>query len=112
MDAVLDRRRGRDEAQVELALEPLADDLHVEQTEEPASEAEPERAGRLGLVRDTRIVQAEPLERLAKVRVVVAVDGIEAAEDHRLGVLIALERLAGPRRLGDGLTDCGLRRRP
>ena len=107
VDAVLDRRRGRDEAQVELALESLAHDLHVEETEEPAPEAEAQRAGRLGLVRDARIVQAEPLERFPKVRVVVAVDGIEAAEDHRLGVLIALERLAWPRRLGDGLTTAG-----
>ena len=37
---VRDRRRGGDEAEVELALEPLADDLHVQQAEEPAAEPE------------------------------------------------------------------------
>ena len=36
--------------EVELALEPLADDLHVQQPEEAAAEAEAERAGRLRLV--------------------------------------------------------------
>ena len=44
---VLDVRRGRDEREVVLALEPLADDLHVQQAEEAAAEAEAERARRL-----------------------------------------------------------------
>ena len=48
--AVLDARRRGDERQAELALEPLLDDLHVQQTEEAAAESEPERAGRLGRV--------------------------------------------------------------
>ena len=33
-----------------MMLQPLADDLHVEQAEEPAPEAESQRARRLGLV--------------------------------------------------------------
>ena len=44
------RRGGGDEGEVELALEALADDLHVEQAEEAAAEPEAERARRLGLV--------------------------------------------------------------
>ena len=108
MDAVLDRRRGRDEAEVELALEPLPHDLHVEETQEAASEPEAQRARRLGLVGDARIVQPQPLERLSEVRVVVAIDWVQPAEHHRLRVLIALERLARPRRLGDRLAAARL----
>ena len=37
---VLDARRGGDQRQVELPLQALPDDLHVEQAEEPAAEAE------------------------------------------------------------------------
>ena len=43
LDAVRDVRRGDEEVEIELALEPLADDLHVEQAEEAAAEAEAER---------------------------------------------------------------------
>src|SRR5438034_6540885 len=42
-DAVFDRRRGRDEVHVVLALEPLLDDLEMEQAEEAAAETEAER---------------------------------------------------------------------
>ena len=48
-DQVLDARRGGDQREVELALEALLDDLHVQQAEEPAAEAEAERAGRSGV---------------------------------------------------------------
>ena len=47
--AVENARRGRDQVHVELALEPLLDDLHVEQAEEAAAEAEAERRRRLRL---------------------------------------------------------------
>ena len=86
--------------EVVLALEPLADDLHVQQAEEPAAEPEAERARRLGLVGERRVVEPQLLERLAQVGVLVAVDRVEAAEHHRLRVAVALERLApdAPRR--------------
>ena len=42
LDAVLDAGRGGDEVEVELALETLLDDLHVEQAKESATEPEPE----------------------------------------------------------------------
>ena len=51
VDLVLDRRRGGDEVEVELALEALLDDLHVEEAEEPAAEPETERDRALGLDR-------------------------------------------------------------
>ena len=45
-----DRRRCGDDVDAELPLEPLPDDLQVEQPQEPASEAEAEGDGVLGLV--------------------------------------------------------------
>ena len=71
-DVVLHRRRGGDEVEVELALEPLLDDLHVEQAQEAAAEAEAEGDRALGLVGDGRVVEVELLERVAQQRVVLA----------------------------------------
>ena len=92
--------------EVVLALEPLADDLHVQQPEEAAAEPEAERARGLGLVGERRVVEPQPLHRLAQVGELVAVDRIQAAEHHRLGVAVALERLgAGRAAVGDRLAD-------
>jgi hypothetical protein len=41
--AVSDVRGGHEQVEVELPLEPLANDLHVQQAKEPATEAETER---------------------------------------------------------------------
>src|SRR6267378_7815200 len=41
LDSVLDGRRGCDEVELELALEPLLDDLEMEQAQEPASKTKP-----------------------------------------------------------------------
>ena len=43
LDFVFDARSGRQQFQVVLALEPLLDDLHVQQPEEATAEAEAER---------------------------------------------------------------------
>ena len=51
-DAVGDGGRGHEQVEVELALEALADDLHVEEAEEAAAEAEAERLRGLGLVHE------------------------------------------------------------
>jgi hypothetical protein len=93
-DVVLDRRRRRDEVDPELALEPLLDDLHVEQAEEPAAEAEPERDGTLGLVCERGVVEMELLERLAQLRVVLAADRVDPGEHEALCLLVARQRLA------------------
>ena len=54
------------EIEIELALEPLLHDLHVQQAEEAAAEAEAERGGRLRLVVQRRVVQLELLQRVAQ----------------------------------------------
>ena len=108
LELVLDVRRGGDQREVVLTLEPLADDLHVQQAEEPAAEPEAERARRLGLVGERRVVEPQLLERLAQLGVLVAVDRIETAEHHRLRVAVPRQRLGRMRDGGDGLTDAGL----
>ncbi len=99
-DLVRHGRRGHEQVEVELPLQPLADDLHVQEAEEPAAEAETERLRRLGLVRKGRVVEAQPLEGVAELRVLVRVGREERREHHRLDVLVARERLARRARLG------------
>ena len=102
--AVGDRRRGRDQREAELALEALAHDLHVQEAEEAAAEAEAERVGALGLEGDAGVVELQLVERVAQQGQLVAVDRVQPAEDHRLGVPVALERLGrGRARVGDRL---------
>ena len=67
----------------------------MEQAQEAAAEAEPERLGRLRLPGERGIVEDELLERVAEVLVAVGVDREEAAEDDRLDLAIAGERRRG-----------------
>ena len=87
-------RRG-EQLQVVLALEPLAHDVHVQQAEEAAAEAEAERLAGLGLLGQRGVVERELLERVAQVRELVGVDREEPAEDHRLDLAVAGQRLGG-----------------
>ena len=93
VDLELDRRHRRHQLEVVLALQPLAHDVHVQQAEEAAAEAEAERVGGLRLPEQRGVVERELLERVAQVRVVVGVDREQAAEDHRLDVAVAGQRL-------------------
>ena len=54
---VNDRRRGRDEVEIELTSQPFLDDLQVQQTEETAAEAEAKRGRSLHLVGEAGIVE-------------------------------------------------------
>ena len=91
-----DVRRRHEQVEVVLALEPLAHDVHVQQAEEPAPEAEAERARRLRLVAQRGVVQLQLLERVAQLRVLVGVGREEAGEHHRLHVLVAGQRPRPP----------------
>ena len=90
--AVDDVRRGGDQVEPGLALQAVAGDLQVQQAEEAAAEAEPERRGRLGLVGQRRVVELELVQRLAQVRVLRAVDGVEPRVDHRPRLPVARQR--------------------
>ena len=92
-DAIQHARRRRDQVHVELALEPLLHDLHVQQAEESAAEAEAERDRGLRLEEERGVVQPQLLERLAQLGVLMALDRIEPGEHHRLQFLEARERL-------------------
>ena len=65
--AVDDRRRRRDEVEVVLALEALLHDLHVQEPEEAAAEAEAHRVVDLGLELERGVVELQLAERLAQV---------------------------------------------
>ncbi len=76
-----------------LALEAFLHDIHVQEAEEAATEAEAERDGGLRLEDERRVVELELLERVLEVVVVRALDGIEAAVDHRIHAAVARQRL-------------------
>jgi hypothetical protein len=65
-----------------LALEPLADDLEVQQAEEADAEAEPEREARFRLVDERGVVEPQLVEGLAQRRVLAALERVEAREDR------------------------------
>ncbi len=91
--------RGDQQVEVVLPLQPLAHDVHVQQAEEAAAEAEPERLRRLRLVRERGVVQLQLLQRVAQLRVLVGVGREQPGEHHRLDVLVARQRLRGARLL-------------
>ena len=88
-DVVAHAGRGGDEVELVLALQALLDDLHVQQAEEAAAEAEAERDGAFRLEEEGRVVEAQFFERVAQQRVLVRVHGVEAGEDHGLDVFKA-----------------------
>ena len=67
-DLELDRRHRRHQLEVVLALQALAHDVHVQQAEEAAAEAEAERVGGLRLPGQRRVVERQLLERVAQLR--------------------------------------------
>ncbi len=93
--AVHNVRCCRDQFEAELALEPLPDDLHVQQPQEAAAEAEPQRGGGFRLVDKRGVVQRQLVERVAQFRVGIAVERVKPGEDHRFRVRIAGQRLRG-----------------
>ena len=95
VDVVDDGRCRRDELKVVLALEALLDDIHVQQAEEAAAEAEAQGDRRLRLKDECRVVDLHLLECILEVVVVGALDRIEATVDHRIDAAVARQRLAG-----------------
>ena len=89
------RRRSGDEIEVVFALEPLLDDLHMQQAEEAAAEAEAHRLRTFWLKRERGIVELELFERLAQVRIVVGRDRKQTREHARLHFLESGQRLVG-----------------
>ena len=107
--AVLDARRRRDKVKVKLALKTLGDDLHVEQAQKAATEAEAQRGTRLRLKSQARVVELQFLQRVLQVGIVRAVGGVDAAEHHRRDRAEAGHRLrCGVGGQRDGIADAGV----
>jgi hypothetical protein len=107
---VIDHRwRGGDQVDFVFALQPVADDLQMQQPQEAAAETEPQRRRGLHLVAEAGVVQGQFLDGVAQVLEFRAVDREQAAEDHRLGGLEAGQRgLAALLLVGDGVADAGV----
>jgi hypothetical protein len=58
--------RGGDQVLVELALEALLHDLHVQQAQKAAAKAKAQRLADLGLVAQGRVVELELFQRIAQ----------------------------------------------
>ena len=82
-------RRGGDEVETVFALEPFLDDLHVQHTEEAATEAEAERLRGLGFVVQRGVVELQLGERVAERLVFVRLDRIKPGEHARFDFLEA-----------------------
>ena len=106
------RRRGRNQIEIEFAFQPVADDLHMEKSEKPAAKAESQRGRGLRLEGEGGVVQRQLFQRLAKAGEVVRVHREQAAEDNRHRRLEPRKRLlAGAALLGDGVADTRIRYR-
>ena len=90
-DRVGHRRRRGDEVEAELAGQTLGDDFEVQEAEESATESKAQRHRGLGLVLQRSVRELELVERFAQIRVVAAVDRVDAREDHGLRVGVARE---------------------
>ena len=94
--AVAHARRGRDQVDVEFALQPLLNDFEVQQPEKAAAEAEAQRDRIFRLEIERAVVQPQFFERIAQQPVLVRLDRVEAGEHHRLDFLEAGQRLRSP----------------
>ena len=106
--AVANAGRGREQLEIELALEPLLDDLHVQEAEEAAAETEAQGGRVLRFIRERCIVELELRDGVAQVFVLLGDDRKEAGEDHRLHFLKSRQRHGIGFRLGDGVADLRL----
>ncbi len=99
-------RRGGDQVEVELPLQPLPHDLQMQQPQKAAPEPEPQRHAGLRLVHQRRVIELEPVQRVPQRRIVRAVDRVEPRVDHRPRILIAAQRFGRrPRTDRDRVTD-------
>ena len=100
---------GGDQIQIELPLQPLLNDLHVEHAQKAAAEAEAQRHGAFRLEGEGGVVELELFQRVPQVGILAAVLGVNAAVDHGLGGTVAGERLGGgDGGVGDGVAHLGV----
>ena len=109
IDVILDVRDRTDQIEIELALQALAHDLHVQQTEEAAAEAKAQRHRRLRLIVQRGVIQLQLGEGVPQLLVLLGVGGVEAREHHGLDVAVARQQVdAAMLRIEHGVTGPGL----
>ena len=81
--------------QIVLPLQPLLDDLHVQQPQEAAPEAKAQGHGGLRLKGEGGVVELQLFQSVPQIGVVGAVGGVDAAEHHGLHRPVARQRLGG-----------------
>ena len=79
-----DAGQGGHQVQVELPLQPLLDDLHMEHSQKPHRKPKPRATEALRLEGQGGVVELELFQRVPQVRVLAAVLGVDAAVDHGL----------------------------
>ena len=111
LELVDDARRGGDDVEAELAPQALLHDLHVEEAEEPAPEAEAEGDGALVVERERAVVEVELLEALLHLRKLVRGHRVDAAEHRGVDVVETGQRLVRAElRRGHRVADLDLAR--
>ena len=83
---------GGDDVHVELAPQPLLNDLQMEQAKEAAPETEAKRDGTLRLIEKRRVVELQLGQIGFQVFKIRGVDRVNAAEHHRLYLLKSRQR--------------------
>ena len=98
-----------DEVEIELTLEALLNNLHVEHAQEAAAETKAQGHGRFRLEGEGGVVQLQLFQCVTEVGVLAAVLGVDTAVDHGLGGTIAGQGLSGRiGGIGDGVAHLGV----
>src|SRR5258708_25445357 len=84
-----------DDGLVELAFQPLMDDLHMEHAEETATKAKAKGLRGLQLVGERSVVQLQLVHAISQLFKIVRVNREDARKDHRLYFLETLDHLPG-----------------
>ena len=87
--------RGGDQVLVELALQPLLHDLHVQQAQKAAAKAKAQRLADLGLVVQRSIVELELFQRVAQRLVLAGFGRVQAGKHLGLDFLETGQGLGG-----------------
>ena len=93
-DLVRYARRGGDQVEPEFTFQALADDFHMQQAEEPATEAESQGDRGLGLINERGVVEFQFVKCVTQFRELRVVDWEQAGVHHRLGVPVAWQWFA------------------
>ena len=106
---VADAGGGGNDVQVKLPLQTLGDDLHVEQAQEAAAEAEAQSRAGLQLKGQGSVVELQLFQGVFQVGVLGTVGGVDAAEDHGFDLTVAGQGLrGGVVGQGDGIAHAGV----